>query len=434
MGIKGNPKSSLNHQTTYYLNKSTYIMSTKIVRMPLLRKTTMDETIEEGLNFLRSGGSTYDAECFPITLGKRVSITREALLEQPREKSPKRSRKSPERMTSEPPTKKRRISSSPSGRSKSPSKKAVSPSRKSVRKPTTSKAKSSGPRRAVTRIPTTPVKKTVPKAIKSNIYCPANFNNGSINFDDLNEFRTRTMKDTGADERITEIVFSFDTTGSMGRAIAEARKNIIEITNRLFDTVHGLRIGIIAHGDYCDNTNVVFQVKQLSDNKEDLVKWIKSVVNGSGGDAPENYEQVLEYCNEEMNWTPGSHRVLVVIGDQVAHESKETLEQMKRYNRPNPRAIDWRDQADKCWENGIKIYGVQANTSQDYVKYFYDSLAARTCGTRVQMNDFPMVTDMLLMVCFREANRTAFNDFRDEVTREGRMDKNRKERFDTVSK
>eukprot|EP01024_Parvocaulis_polyphysoides_P002961 TRINITY_DN108456_c0_g1_i1.p4 TRINITY_DN108456_c0_g1~~TRINITY_DN108456_c0_g1_i1.p4 ORF type:complete len:114 (+),score=12.09 TRINITY_DN108456_c0_g1_i1:3-344(+) len=80
----------------------------------------MDETIEEGLNFLRSGCKTYVSDAFPITLGKRLSISKESLLKT----DDKRIRKSPERMGSyeeesnEPPKKKRRISKSPKRTSK----------------------------------------------------------------------------------------------------------------------------------------------------------------------------------------------------------------------------------------------------------------------------------------------------------------------------
>ena len=402
-----------------------------ISRSPLTRKTTMDETIEEGLNFLRSGCKTYNADCFPVTLGKRIRVTKESNLKN----SDKRIRKSPERKMkyeediecSEPPKKKRRTSKSPSTKRKSTSPKRTT-TKSSPRKVRSATPKSSSKSSSIS----SPKKSTTTKT--STIYCPPNFNNGSIDFKDLDEFKTRTMKSTGTDERITEIVFSFDTTGSMGRAIAEARKNIIEITNRLFDTVHGLKIGIIAHGDYCDSKNAIFQVKQLSDDKEELIKWINSSTNGMGGDAPENYEQVLEYCANEMNWTEGSHRVLVLIGDSVPHEPKETLQQMKSYNIENPREIDWRIEADNCWKNGIKIYGVQANAGSEYIKYFYESIAKRTCGTHLELKDFPTVTDMLMMVCFREADRMAFDAFRDEVEREGRMDDARKEMFDTVSK
>ena len=245
------------------------------------------------------------------------------------------------------------------------------------------------------------------------------------------------MKSTGTDERITEIVFSFDTTGSMGLALQETQKNIVEITDRLFDSVTGLRVGVIAHGDYCDPSDSVMQVKALGEDRKEIIDWVNAVKFGGGGDAPENYEEMLEYCNEHMNWTPGSHRVLVVVGDSIPHEPAETLAQMNTYSRPNPRAIDWKEQLDKCWENGIKVYGVQANPTgygHAQAKYFYEACAAYTCGTRVELANFPVVTDMLLMVCFRESNRVAFDNFREEVTREGRMDAEREAMFTEVSR
>jgi hypothetical protein len=246
------------------------------------------------------------------------------------------------------------------------------------------------------------------------------------------------MKSTGVDsERLTEIIFSFDTTGSMGSAIGEAKKNILEITTRLFDAVSNLRIGLIAHGDYCDPKPKIFQVQPLSSKKDEIISWVNSVQNGQGGDTPENYEQVLEFAAHHADWTPGSHRVLVVIGDAYPHPPSECLAQMNQYKLDNPRAIDWKFEADQCWEKGIKIYGVRANTSspapKDHTGFFYDSIAARTCGTCLQLANFPMLTDMLLMVCFREADRIAFDNFRDEVQREGRMDDDRREMFDRVA-
>lgn len=249
--------------------------------------------------------------------------------------------------------------------------------------------------------------------------------------------KTRMMRSTGEDRRMTEIVFSFDTTGSMGQALKETQKNIVEITNRLFDTVTDLRVGVIAHTDYCDPASSVLQVKPLGDDRKSIVEWVNTVQFGTGGDFPENYEEVLEYCNDQMNWTAGSHRVLVIIGDSIPHEPAETLSQMRLYGRPNPRAIDWREQLDKCWENGIKVYGVQANISlfrsQSQTTYFFKACAAYTCGVRVELSNFPVVSDMLLMVCFRESDRVAFDNFRDEVTQEGRMDAEREILFTELS-
>jgi len=384
-------------------------MSAKVLRAPIERKTTMDETIAEGLNFLRSGCRTYDAAG---VLGKRRTTRLPAT-----------------RTRSKSPSSKRKRSSSPSP------KKSTSPKKTTKRSTSPKKTRATSPKK--TRTPSSP-KKSTPTKSKTTTTSSRTTRTLSPKWTEIEQLKSdRRMKSTGEDkERLTEIIFTFDTTGSMGEAINQAKQNIIEITNRLFDSVSNLRVGMIAHGDYCDSKDAIFQVSSLSNEKQPLIDWINSVKHGHGGDAPENYEQVIEYAAQHVEWTEGSHRVLVVIGDCIPHEPEECLSQMKRYNIPNPRAINWIDEVDQCWQKGIKIYGVRANkhsTTQDDTDYFYESMAARTCGTTLQLQNFPMLTDMLLMVCFREADRVMFDDFRAEVQREGRMDAERQEMFDKVA-
>lgn len=49
-----------------------------------------------------------------------------------------------------------------------------------------------------------------------------------------------------------QIVFTFDTTGSMYPCLTQTRRSITETVKRLFRELPDLEIGIIAHGDYCD--------------------------------------------------------------------------------------------------------------------------------------------------------------------------------------
>ncbi|MDF5714604.1 MAG: hypothetical protein PUP93_12125 [Rhizonema sp. NSF051] len=49
-----------------------------------------------------------------------------------------------------------------------------------------------------------------------------------------------------------EVVFSFDTTGSMYPCLTQVRRKIKETVTRLINEITLIRIGIIAHGDYCD--------------------------------------------------------------------------------------------------------------------------------------------------------------------------------------
>ena len=49
-----------------------------------------------------------------------------------------------------------------------------------------------------------------------------------------------------------DLVISFDTTGSMYPCLAVLRETVAKAVKRLFKDIPELRVGIIAHGDYCD--------------------------------------------------------------------------------------------------------------------------------------------------------------------------------------
>jgi hypothetical protein len=55
-----------------------------------------------------------------------------------------------------------------------------------------------------------------------------------------------------------EVVFSFDTTGSMASCLTEVRKKVTETVARLMKDIPNMRIGIIGHGDYCDQVFTLF--------------------------------------------------------------------------------------------------------------------------------------------------------------------------------
>lgn len=105
-----------------------------------------------------------------------------------------------------------------------------------------------------------------------------------------------------ASETKTDIVFSFDTTGSMGSCIADVRRNIERVSTKLFDQIPSLRLAIIAHGDYCDSEDTI-RILDFTTDKESIKKFIKNAPNTSGGDYPECYELVLHRARE-LSWRP----------------------------------------------------------------------------------------------------------------------------------
>ena len=133
-----------------------------------------------------------------------------------------------------------------------------------------------------------------------------------------------------------DILFSFDTTGSMSRAIEEVKGRIGDMISRLKSDIPFIRIGVIAHGDYCDKD--IFYLEKHIDFSNDIVElqnFVNEIEGTGGGDPEECYEYILRVARQ-LSWAPGSQRALVVIGDSIPHEPDYDL---------NTDNLDWRVEA-----------------------------------------------------------------------------------------
>ena len=118
---------------------------------------------------------------------------------------------------------------------------------------------------------------------------------------------------------LIEIAFSFDTTGSMSSCIAEVRGRVGDMIQRLQADIPGIRIAVIAHGDYCDERTYVIKWIDFGASLPELTDFVQTIGPTGGGDADECYELVLARAQTELSWTPGSQRSLVMIGDANPH-------------------------------------------------------------------------------------------------------------------
>ena len=133
-----------------------------------------------------------------------------------------------------------------------------------------------------------------------------------------------------------EIVFSFDTTGSMFCYLEEVRSQLREMVMDLKRDIPGIRIAIFAHGDYCDaRKTYVTKYVDFTNDANSLCSFVRDVGATFGGDEPECYELVMREVQENLSWSPGSQRSLVMIGDAPPHEASESQ---------NYRHIDWRQE------------------------------------------------------------------------------------------
>jgi hypothetical protein len=90
----------------------------------------------------------------------------------------------------------------------------------------------------------------------------------------------------------TNVVFSFDTTGSMRSCIDDVRQKLKDLSKEMFQLIPDLKIGVIAHGDYCDHDRCLIAL-DLTNDLGKILDFLHNTPNTSGGDAPECYELAL---------------------------------------------------------------------------------------------------------------------------------------------
>lgn len=218
-----------------------------------------------------------------------------------------------------------------------------------------------------------------------------------------------------------EVVFSFDTTGSMYPCLTQVRRNINKTVNRLMKDIPNIHIGIIAHGDYCDaGSSYVTSKFEISDDEKAICEFVQKVGPTGGGDAPECYELVLKEA-QEFAWTPDATKALVLIGDEVPHPVNET-----------PGKIDWQVETGKLKDLGVAVHTVQA-LNRRHADSFYQQVADMSGGHHLSLDQFSYITDLFLAICYKQHSDIKLQDYCQEVKSQGRMNRGLRKVFSKLT-
>lgn len=216
-----------------------------------------------------------------------------------------------------------------------------------------------------------------------------------------------------------EVVISFDTTGSMYPALTQVRKEVEATVRRLHKDIPEIRIGVIAHGDYCDNPSLggnsyVIKSLNLTEDVNAICNFVQNVGLTNGGDLEECYELALNE-SRAMSWTRGSSKVVVLIGDNIPHPPTYPL---------NVKKLDWRNELGLLIEAGVSVYAVQAlGATYPQATPFYQEVAKTTGGFHLSLDQFSHVRDTILAICYKQAGDENLRKFEAEVQAAGRMDR-----------
>ncbi|GAA5952589.1 hypothetical protein JCM3765_002215 [Sporobolomyces pararoseus] len=127
-----------------------------------------------------------------------------------------------------------------------------------------------------------------------------------------------------APERMLDLVFILDCTGSMGSYIASATKNIELICDNIIQSgrltsAESLRVGLIAYRDYPPQDNSYITKSFPFDSSVQNVKeHLKTLYASGGGDGPEGVTAGMKAALE-LDWRQGAAKMAVLIADAPCH-------------------------------------------------------------------------------------------------------------------
>jgi len=222
---------------------------------------------------------------------------------------------------------------------------------------------------------------------------------------------------------ISDVVISFDSTGSMSPAIAEVRRKVESFITTLFDSVDGLRMGIINHGSYCDGERLI-DIHDLTTDKNSLVNFLKHTRNTNGCDMRHaSYEYVLERA-KSLDWQ-STARALILIGDCEPHPTNY-------YNSYGYEVPDWRIASQRLVDTyNVKIFPIQALNRREHTA-FYKALSLQSGTPKLDLMQFSDVAEYLTAVIYAQKSNASVAKYAAKLETEGLFNRNIANMFNTL--
>jgi hypothetical protein len=141
-----------------------------------------------------------------------------------------------------------------------------------------------------------------------------------------------------------DVLLAFDTTGSMGGAIADARNDASDIVSGIKEAIPSARFAVADFKDYPtgslgDPTDYPWRVVQdftandtsipcpIGVDSTTLLPFqcaLEQLSAAGGNDGPEAYNRAFYEAGHDshLHWTSGSPRFMIVLGDSVPHDTQ----------------------------------------------------------------------------------------------------------------
>ena len=133
-----------------------------------------------------------------------------------------------------------------------------------------------------------------------------------------------------------EVMFVFDSTGSMGGIILEVKSRIRYLMKVVNHLVPNARIGFVTYRDRkkFDLDDYEYTVKYIplmtggKDGVDKLQRFLRETEAYGGGDIPEAVLDGVQTAIEKAGWTPRSRKIIIVFGDAPPRPEDNGLSKM----------------------------------------------------------------------------------------------------------
>lgn len=205
------------------------------------------------------------------------------------------------------------------------------------------------------------------------------------------KMENKTAKtDINMNNQQLDVIFTLDTTGSMGSWINRSKKTIGNIAEKIETNNVDVRFNVIGYKDVCDRRcdthskhcpldckdSKWVQISGFTKNSDDIVKFLTTVTASGGGDCPEDLFGALHLATLEP-WRENSKRVVVVISDAPPHgkQFSDSHSDTPEYPLPYDGAKVPEDIAGDLRRNKIQVFMlyVESNTLEKTAEFLEEN-------------------------------------------------------------
>ena len=179
------------------------------------------------------------------------------------------------------------------------------------------------------------------------------------------------QNDINMNNQQLDVIFTLDTTGSMGSWINRSKKTIGKISDKIGTNNVDVRFNVIGYKDVCNRRcdthrehcpleckdSKWVQISGFKKNSADIVDFLTTVTASGGGDCPEDLFGALQLATLEP-WRDTAKRVVVVISDAPPHgkQFSDSCSDTPDYPLPYEGAKVPKDIAGDLYRNKIQVF------------------------------------------------------------------------------